>query len=615
VNETEKTYLLKEARDELQQRITLTNNISNQLKKGYSGYSSNVAQISLLVILGLVLSAFVWTVFNVEIIFRLFPAQDYNRDSLLTRAAILGLCIYTALRIYYCFTRLIKIAKIDDLLLMVRNIEKHLQAALSDLNNNIIAPDAEKHIFADTNEELNCEYDVDADITKYSAIAKSYSGQDISVLNVLLTIAHWVSGILFISVFLLISRSLVVENLSKWTVIKEYDLIAVFYMSFVLFLFMISQELFARNNITRLHYKIRYITGILFIVGICGIIFYSFFLPGKFLLFYNLRYDTFMGYITNMAIAYLPFMIAAAFSSIICHICKIRNHIINIIFMICSYGITLYWTAGLSSLSINQYGGIVEAAFAIFLPMSVTALFSSILFIMNKIKNKTFLFFVAGSGILYTIILFGIFSGMNNIAEYAIFADFLRVFEEIIKIIRILFIIAVVAAIIITLFSSGFRSGGIIIAIICGIIGYFVSRYLSSYLAGLIIFILAAIIPLLPGLFLLFVASRVESRFSERLRLTSILLLTAISAAGFFMGKGDWKFPLPALVHTSVENTRKVTVISDGLNLRAGPSINAEIIKQLYRGEILNVIGDISNGWTPVEYEGIEGWVSSELIE
>jgi len=615
VNEPEKTDFLKEARNELQQRITLTNNICNQLKKSYSGYSSNVAQISLLVILGLVLSTFVWTVFNVEVIFRIFPAQDYGRDSLLVRVAILGLCVYVALRIYYCFIKILKIAKIDDLLLMVRNIEKHLQAVLSDLNNNTIVSEAEKHVFADTNEELNHEYDVDADITKYSDIAKSYSSQDINVLNVLLTIAHWISGILLVSVFLLISRSLVVENLSKWTIIREYDLIAVFYMGFVLFLFMISQELFARNNITRLHYKIRYITGILFIIGICGIIFYSFFLPGKFPLFYDLRYDTFMGYITNMAMAYLPFMIATAFSSIMCFICKIRNHIINIIFMVCGYGITLYWTAGLSSLSINQYGNVMEAAFALFLPMAVTALFSSILSIINQIKIKSFLFFAAGGGILYTIILLSIFGGMDNIAEYAIFADFLGVFDDLNGIVRILFIIAVVAAVIITLFSAGFESGGIVIAVICGVLGYFISRYLSSFLTGLIIFILAAIIPLLPGLFLMFVASRVETRFSERLRLASILLLTVISAAGFFMGRSDWKFPLPALVHTSTANTRKVTVISDGLNLRAEPSINAEIIKQLYKGDVLNVIGDISNGWTPVEHEGVRGWVSSELIE
>jgi len=615
VNETEKAYLLKEARNELQQRLTLTNSICNQLKKSYSGYSSNVAQISLLVILGFIISVFVWTIFNIEVIFRIFPAQDYVKDSLLARAALLGLCIYIALRLYYCFIRILKIAKIDDLLLMVRNIEKHLQNTLGDLNNNNIASDAEKHIFADTNEELNYNYNVDADITKYSDIAKSYSSQDVNVLNVLLTIAHWISGILLVCVFLVISRSLVVEKLSTWTIIQEYDLIAVFYMAFVLFLFMISQELFARNNITRLHYKIRYITGILFIIGICGVMVYSFFLPGKFHLFYNLWYDTFIGYITSIAIAYLPFMIAAAFSSIICFICKIRNHIINIIFMICGFGITLYWTASLSSLSINHYDNITEVAFALSLPMAVTALFSSILSIINKIKIKTFLFFTAGGGILYAIILLGIFGGMDNIAEYAIFADFLGVFEELNSIIRILFIIAVVAAIIITLFSAGFESGGIVIAVICGVIGYFVSRYLSSFLTGLIIFILAAIIPLLPGLFLMFVASRVESRFSERLRLTSILLLTAISAAGFFTGRSDWKFPLPSIVHTSTANTRKVTVISDGLNLRAEPSINAEIIKQLYKGDVLNVIGDITNGWTPVEHEGVKGWVSSELIE
>jgi len=57
------------------------------------------------------------------------------------------------------------------------------------------------------------------------------------------------------------------------------------------------------------------------------------------------------------------------------------------------------------------------------------------------------------------------------------------------------------------------------------------------------------------------------------------------------------------------------TVISDAIQLRSEPYNNSLILKLLYSGNIVNVTGNVLGDWTPVEYEGIKGWVNSEVIE
>jgi len=57
------------------------------------------------------------------------------------------------------------------------------------------------------------------------------------------------------------------------------------------------------------------------------------------------------------------------------------------------------------------------------------------------------------------------------------------------------------------------------------------------------------------------------------------------------------------------------TVITDITHLRSEPYYNSYILKILNNGNIVEITGDVSGEWTPVEYEGTRGWVSSELIE
>ncbi|GHU84004.1 hypothetical protein FACS189473_0030 [Spirochaetia bacterium] len=64
----------------------------------------------------------------------------------------------------------------------------------------------------------------------------------------------------------------------------------------------------------------------------------------------------------------------------------------------------------------------------------------------------------------------------------------------------------------------------------------------------------------------------------------------------------------------TVEVSVTVTVISDSLNFRSGPSSTATVLRVLKKGDILTATGDITGGWAPVEYNGEQGYVSAELV-
>ncbi|MCL2209322.1 MAG: hypothetical protein FWC19_10155 [Treponema sp.] len=67
----------------------------------------------------------------------------------------------------------------------------------------------------------------------------------------------------------------------------------------------------------------------------------------------------------------------------------------------------------------------------------------------------------------------------------------------------------------------------------------------------------------------------------------------------------------------SAIKTREVTatVISDTLYLYAEPYLFADTLKVLYKGFIVEITGDASGGFTPVEHEGVKGWVDSNSID
>ena len=63
------------------------------------------------------------------------------------------------------------------------------------------------------------------------------------------------------------------------------------------------------------------------------------------------------------------------------------------------------------------------------------------------------------------------------------------------------------------------------------------------------------------------------------------------------------------------EDVLTATITADRLNLRTGASVQSDVIKVLLQGTIVIVKGDAVSGWTPVEHEGDEGFVSTPYIE
>lgn len=98
----------------------------------------------------------------------------------------------------------------------------------------------------------------------------------------------------------------------------------------------------------------------------------------------------------------------------------------------------------------------------------------------------------------------------------------------------------------------------------------------------------------------------------KKSKLRFILLI----AAGFILGAGAVILiqNLPEKVPAKLAVV-KASVITDNLYLRAEPYSYAEVLKILKYGSFVDVTGNASDGWTPVEHEGVKGWVDSEFIK
>lgn len=58
-------------------------------------------------------------------------------------------------------------------------------------------------------------------------------------------------------------------------------------------------------------------------------------------------------------------------------------------------------------------------------------------------------------------------------------------------------------------------------------------------------------------------------------------------------------------------------VVSDGLNVRRGPSINYGVITVIYKNTRVQLVegsGNVSGSWQMIRYGTIEGWVDSSYL-
>jgi len=58
----------------------------------------------------------------------------------------------------------------------------------------------------------------------------------------------------------------------------------------------------------------------------------------------------------------------------------------------------------------------------------------------------------------------------------------------------------------------------------------------------------------------------------------------------------------------------KAIITSDNINLYADPDAYSRVIRELFKGYVVSVTGNASGEWTPVEHEGVKGWVNSDKI-
>jgi tetratricopeptide (TPR) repeat protein len=116
------------------------------------------------------------------------------------------------------------------------------------------------------------------------------------------------------------------------------------------------------------------------------------------------------------------------------------------------------------------------------------------------------------------------------------------------------------------------------------------------------------------GLFNIF-SPKSEKTYGEGRRVSLVLLwLVALSVGLSSMSSKDSASATQTAIEAPTPEMLTATVTVNALNFRAGPGTNSTVLKTLKKGSTLTVTGDAQNGWIPVEYEGIQGYVSAELV-
>ncbi|MBA3415332.1 MAG: SH3 domain-containing protein, partial [Chloroflexia bacterium] len=65
----------------------------------------------------------------------------------------------------------------------------------------------------------------------------------------------------------------------------------------------------------------------------------------------------------------------------------------------------------------------------------------------------------------------------------------------------------------------------------------------------------------------------------------------------------------------AAEPTTGTAVTIDALNLRAAPSIDADILLAIPAGDTVVLTGEVSDGFVSVEYAGVAGWVAVDFLD
>mgnify|MGYP001213334807 FL=1 len=73
--------------------------------------------------------------------------------------------------------------------------------------------------------------------------------------------------------------------------------------------------------------------------------------------------------------------------------------------------------------------------------------------------------------------------------------------------------------------------------------------------------------------------------------------------------------PTGTPVPSPTDSQQTATVTAEALHLRAKPNYKSALVWYLRRGDIVTVTGLCVDGWVPVEFGVVAGWVNADFLD
>jgi hypothetical protein len=96
--------------------------------------------------------------------------------------------------------------------------------------------------------------------------------------------------------------------------------------------------------------------------------------------------------------------------------------------------------------------------------------------------------------------------------------------------------------------------------------------------------------------------------------LLSALALACVASASI-PAKLAASTPTTTPMPTDSQQTQQATVTADALHLRAKPNYKAALVWYLKRGDIVTVTGPCMDGWVPVAFGDMSGFVNADFLD
>ncbi len=84
-----------------------------------------------------------------------------------------------------------------------------------------------------------------------------------------------------------------------------------------------------------------------------------------------------------------------------------------------------------------------------------------------------------------------------------------------------------------------------------------------------------------------------------------VLIVASLALGPSLPGSWTWRHG---------QERSQAAVATDGLNLRAAPTLDSAVLAVLPSGEQVEVVGNVEHGYAPVRYQGSSGWLAVEYL-